>query len=64
MHGDMLGQLGTGITLLDKGIELASADLDDGQLGGDEKTVQQDQDKKNQQPQENHLAGFPLGGRG
>ena len=59
----MPDDLGAGVALLNEGVELTAADLDDGQLRGDEKTVEEDQGKNSQQPEEDDLSGFPMSGR-
>ena len=58
----MLGQHRPGITLLDEGVQLAGADLDDRKLRGDEESVQQDQREDGEKAEKDDLPGFPVFG--
>ena len=55
MGGDVFGELGAGVTLLDQGVELAGPDLDDGQLRGDEEPVEQDQREDGQKAEDDDV---------
>ena len=60
MRGDVLGQFGAGIALLDQGIELAAADFDHRELGGNEETVEQDEGQDTQESKDDDLRGIPV----
>ena len=60
--GDVPGEDGAAVALFDEGIELAGADLDDGELRDDEEAVDGHDEEDAEQLEENDVRRLPTGG--